>query len=247
MNTALVLAFLFFAGALIGWILEFFFRNLISHNGPRNKFFINPGFCHGPYLPIYGIGVMVMFTISHIAINKFEHPSAILTVLLIGLCMTLIELVGGLVLLDTINLRLWDYTNEPYNYRGVICPKFSIIWTVLGALFYLLVYPLCIDGIYWLASNLAFSFFIGFFYGIFLIDLVDSTQIVTSIKKFGDEHDVVVKFEELKQTIQDHKAERKEKLQFFDQVLREKDPLIIFLSEHKEVHEKKKAAKEKEA
>ena len=64
MNWPLALAFLFYWGAIEGWVIEFLFRNLISHKGPRGKYFINPGFCKGPWLPIYGIGLAVMFLIS---------------------------------------------------------------------------------------------------------------------------------------------------------------------------------------
>ena len=60
MNYPLALAFLFYCGAIEGWILEFFFRNLISHRGPRGKYFINPGFCKGPWLPIYGCGGLLI-------------------------------------------------------------------------------------------------------------------------------------------------------------------------------------------
>ena len=65
MNILLVIAFLFFVGAMLGWVLEFLFRNLISHSGPRARHFINPGFCKGPYLPIYGVGLTVLFLIAY--------------------------------------------------------------------------------------------------------------------------------------------------------------------------------------
>ena len=83
MNIPLILAFLFFAGALLGYILEFFFRNLISHSGPRGKYFINPGFCKGPYLPIYGVGLTTMFCITYTVDAYLDNPPAI--VIIIGI------------------------------------------------------------------------------------------------------------------------------------------------------------------
>ena len=45
---------LFIIGAILGWILELFYRRFITM-----KKWINPGFLKGPYLPIYGIGVLM--------------------------------------------------------------------------------------------------------------------------------------------------------------------------------------------
>lgn len=53
MRLSLALAFLFFIGSCFGWVLELLYRNL-TH---RHKKWINPGFCTGPYLPIYGFGL----------------------------------------------------------------------------------------------------------------------------------------------------------------------------------------------
>ena len=132
MNTPLALAFLFFAGALLGYGIEFLFRNLISHSGPKGKYFINPGFCKGPYLPIYGVGLTVMFIITYLVDLKFDNPSAIVVIICITLAMTLIEFVGGVFLLKVMNLRLWDYRDRVGNIMGVICPLFSFFWGEIG-------------------------------------------------------------------------------------------------------------------
>lgn len=46
-----------------------------------------------------------------------------------------------------------------------------------------------------------FSFFIGMFYGVFIVDLCHSAQIVTKLKAFADENDVIIKYESLKSHI----------------------------------------------
>ena len=56
MNIFLTLAFLFFIGATLGWVLELLFRRFFSSANPERKW-INPGFCVGPYLPLYGCGL----------------------------------------------------------------------------------------------------------------------------------------------------------------------------------------------
>ena len=48
----LTLAFLFFIGSVLGWVLELLFRNL-TH---RQEKLVNPGFCTGPYLKMTNRG-----------------------------------------------------------------------------------------------------------------------------------------------------------------------------------------------
>lgn len=70
--------------------------------------------------------------------------------------MTLIELIAGLWCLKITKVRLWDYSNEWGNYEGVICPKFSLFWAILGAAYYFLIHPHILFALNWLSQNLAF-------------------------------------------------------------------------------------------
>lgn len=222
MNTPLVIAFLFAVGAMIGWCIEFLFRNLISHKGPRGKYFINPGLCKGPWLPIYGIGLSLMFIISWLVTEN--HPQLgigahLLVILNIMLVMVAIELIGGLFLLKVLNLRLWDYRQEPGNFMGLICPRFTLIWGAIGAAYYLLIHQIVIGWLVWLSQNLAFSFFVGLFFGVFVIDLISSAQDAAAIKRYGDDHNIVVKYEELKALLLEKEIELKGKQKsYFNQV-----------------------------
>lgn len=215
LTVPLTIAFLFFAGALIGWVIEFQFRNLISHNGPRGKYFINPGFCIGPYLPIYGIGLSVMFIISYVVTLDFGTAGTVAVILIIAIMMTLIEFIGGLYLLKVRNIRLWDYRKRPGNIMGIVCPLFSLIWGAIGAVYYLLIHDIAFKWIIWLANNLSFAFFIGLFYGVFAIDLFYSSWKARIIQEYGNKHDVVVKYEELKELMLSYdKQAGKDKLFF---------------------------------
>ncbi len=60
MNLFLTIAYLFFIGSVLGWCLKLVFRKFFSAANPEHKW-INPGFCVGPYLPIYGFGLCVLF------------------------------------------------------------------------------------------------------------------------------------------------------------------------------------------
>lgn len=228
MNLSLALAFLFFIGSVFGWVLELFYRRFFSGANPERKW-INPGFCVGPYLPLYGSGLCILFLLAlleeHINIENAVVRKLVLF-LAMAVMMTVIEYIAGIVSLKYFNLRLWDYRSEWGNIQGIICPKFSLAWAAMGALYYFLVHPHILGALEWLSKNLAFSFFIGAFFGVFVIDVVYSSQLVIKIRKFAAENDVIVKYEALKV----HIREAQEKAHFF-LALRSDRPLREHLSE----------------
>lgn len=214
MNIFLVLAFLFFIGSLSGWVLELFYRRFTN---PEKKW-INPGFCTGPYLPIYGCGLCLLFLIASIEETDFiKNPILEKFVIFITMVlgMTLVEYIAGLISLRFSRVRLWDYSNEWGNIQGIICPKFSLIWAVLGALYYFFIHKRILSGLVWLSNNLAFSFFIGLFFGFFIIDVVNSAQLVSKLKKYAMENEVIVRYESIKTHIRRRNEEMRQKTHFF--------------------------------
>lgn len=84
--------------------------------------FANRGFLYGPWLPVYGVGAVLLYLLLE-KIKK--HPIAVL--LLSALAGTGLELLVGW-LLDTVwDLRYWDYRGYLFNFRGYIC-----LWSALG-------------------------------------------------------------------------------------------------------------------
>ena len=57
-------------------------------------------------------------------------PQCILGAIII----TIIELLTGLFLNVYLGLNVWDYSNQPLNFMGQICPQFCIIWCILSIL-----------------------------------------------------------------------------------------------------------------
>jgi len=213
----LILAFLFFIGSTVGWVIELFFRRFFS-DGRKDKKWINPGLCTGPYLPLYGLGVCVLFAIA--SMEKYSLISnlimnRIVLFLAMAVAMTLIEYIAGICSLKFSNVRLWDYRDEWGNIQGIICPKFSFFWAVLGAVYYFCIHSHIIDALIWLSNNLAFSFVIGMFFGVFIIDLAHSTQLLIKLKRFAEENKVIVKYEAVKAYIFKMHREKKKKYNLF--------------------------------
>ena len=217
MNTFLVLAFLFFIGSVAGWVMELFFRRFISDANPERKW-INPGFCTGPYLPLYGSGLCLLYLIASLERCSWIESvfwNRVILFLIMALCMTLIEYIAGIISVKVLKVRLWDYTNEWGNIQGIICPKFSFFWAVLGAVYYFLIHPYILYAIAWLSQNLAFAFVIGMFFGIFIIDVAHSAQLVVKLKQFAEENQVIVRYEKLKMHIRSFQDRTAQKPHFF--------------------------------
>lgn len=184
-------------GSCLGWVIEVFFRRFVSA-----KKWINPGFLTGPYLPIYGFGLVGLYAICSIPIDTVSYwGDAVVTILVMGAAMTIIEYIGGLIFIKGMKIKLWDYSNRWGNIQGIICPLFSLIWTVAGAVYYFAIDPFVIKWVEWFVSNIAFSFVVGIFFGVFFVDLANAINLSVRIRAFAKEHGIVVAYEKLKVSI----------------------------------------------
>ncbi len=196
----LIAVFLFCIGSFLGWILEVFFRRFFSA-----KKWINPGFLTGPYLPLYGFGLVGLFGISQIPIRTgMAWLDVLLTILLMGISMTVIEYIAGLIFIKGMKIKLWDYSDRRGNIQGIICPLFSLFWLIIAAAFYFIMTDPVLRAVNWFVNHMGFAFFVGMFMGIFLIDLCHSLNLSVKIRKFAKEKNIVVHFEKLKENIREH-------------------------------------------
>lgn len=218
MDLFLCLCVLFCVGSCTGWILELLFRRFVSTHK-----WINPGFLTGPYLPIYGFGVCTLFILSYYLdfakwFNVSQIINDIIIIVIIGITMTLIELIAGLIFIKGLNIKLWDYSDRKFNYKGIICPTFTLIWTFIGALFYYFLFSLFKNLLNWFAtsslSNAHIPFILGIFYGIFIIDLCSSLQITVKIRKFAKENKIIIAFEKFKENIREVETKSKRKIHY---------------------------------
>ena len=245
MNLFLTLAYLFFIGSVLGWVLELFYRRFISGANPERKW-INPGFCVGPYVPLYGFGLCILFVLAAIGDAHGVHTVGDKLLLFLGMSvsMTAIEYIAGIMSLKIMHVRLWDYSNQWGNIQGLICPQFSLIWAAASAGYNFLVHPHILDALQWLSENLAFSFVIGYFFGVFTIDVVYSAHLVTRIRQFAKENEVDIKLEQLKAHIRRRQDERREKANFLF-AFRSSHSLAEHLREAQEAWEERHKAEKK--
>lgn len=203
MTVFLHFAFIFCMGSLFGWLLEAVFRRFFSQANPERKW-INPGFCTGPYLPLYGSGLCLLYLLAQMErLQWISDPigNKLVTLALMALCMTAIEYIAGYYSLKVSKVRLWDYSAEWGNIQGIICPKFSLMWALLGVLYDFLLHPYILKLLLWYTNHMDFSFALGIFYGVFFVDVANSAQLVSKLKRYAEENNVVVRYEAIKADI----------------------------------------------
>lgn len=198
--------FLFATGAILGWVLEVFYRRYF---GLAHKW-INPGFLTGPYLPLYGTGICLLYIISDMPLGM---PVKIVLFILVT---TGIEYVTGVFFLKVYNTRLWDYKKLRFNYKGIIAPLYTFFWTILSLMFYYVLYPYFYQQVTTLYENLEFSLFVGMFYGVVIIDVIQSFNLLNRLKAMADalEHsNIAIHYDQLKWDIAERFDELTDKVE----------------------------------
>jgi len=161
--------FYFAIYAFLGWCVEVAYAALNSGK------FVNRGFLNGPVCPIYGFGVVFIIAFLTPIENNFF-------VLFIGAVFitSFIEYMTGFVLEKVFHHRWWDYSDEPFNIRGYICLKFSLIWGI-ASIFIIKVVHTVIYDVVRLIPNLVGIIFIAIIIISFLIDFISAVQTVLKL------------------------------------------------------------------
>lgn len=177
----IVIAFLFFFGGLLGWFIELFYRRFLSKANPQRQW-LNPGFLSGPWLPLYGCGVVVLYILSIgeqfvLNLDSGGIGHYIIMFIVMSFFMTLIEYIAGVIFINGMHIKLWDYSNEKWNIKGIICPKFTVFWGILSLLYYFLLFPHIHALVLWFIEHPWFSFTVGTFFGLFIVDCAHSLKL----------------------------------------------------------------------
>ena len=109
----------FFTYGFLGWCAE------VAYAAVKEKRFVNRGFLNGPICPVYGVGVSAVLLL----LEPFENNLVILYVASV-IIVTLIEGLTGFALDKIFHHKWWDYSGQPFNIGGYVCPIFSLVWGV---------------------------------------------------------------------------------------------------------------------
>jgi len=121
---------LFFFYCLCGWVWESCYVSV------RQRHWVNRGFLHGPLLPIYGSGA-IMILLATIPVAEDLR-----LVWLFGMvAATILEYVTGAAMERIFKVRYWDYSNQKFNLNGHICLSSSIAWGFFSILMVRFIHP----------------------------------------------------------------------------------------------------------
>ncbi|MBZ9606267.1 hypothetical protein G9F73_000210 [Clostridium estertheticum] len=167
-SSVFTLFYYFIIYSFMGWCLETVYATV------KKKEFINRGFLHGPFCPIYGFGTLaIIILLKHIETNYIFLflGSVFLT--------SALEYMTGYILETAFNSTWWDYSDEPYNLKGRICLSFSIIWGFVSIFILKVIHPYII----YIVNLIPAIPGITLFYILFLYFFIDFIITVNTIFK----------------------------------------------------------------
>lgn len=121
---------LFLTGAFLGWLYEMVLYLF------KNGTFVNRGMLHGPWLPIYGFGCLVVVWLKE-RVGKRPLVFFGISILACGV----IEYFGSWLLETLYHMRWWDYSDCWMNLNGRIFLGGLLGFGAAGALFAYGLYP----------------------------------------------------------------------------------------------------------
>ena len=164
-------ALLFFFYCFCGWVWE------SCYVSAKQRQWVNRGFLHGPLLPIYGSGaIIILFVTLPVADNLW------LVYILGMLAATLLEYVVGAVMEQLFKVRYWDYTKQPCNLHGYICLTSSIAWGFFSILLVRFIHP-PIDRLLHKLPDLLVNPLAGVIAALFIWDTVKSTRAAIDLRE----------------------------------------------------------------
>ena len=120
----------FFLYCFLGWVWE------SCYVSARQRRWVNRGFLHGPLLPIYGFGAVIILWAT-----LPVRGSLPLIFLLWMLAATALEYVTGAAMEALFKVRYWDYSGKPFNLNGHICLTCSLAWGAFSVLLVKVLHP----------------------------------------------------------------------------------------------------------
>lgn len=132
----------FLVYCFIGWIYELCWEIKVG-NG-----FVNRGFLYGPYLPIYGFGVLTLLLILNKLINKKIklfgriNITPVLVFISILFIVSAIEFAASVGMEAIFHKRWWDYSYDKFNIDGRISLRNSSLLAIGAFALIYLVQPI---------------------------------------------------------------------------------------------------------
>ena len=169
--TLLQWAWFFMFYCIFGWCFESTYCSLKSMR------LMNRGFCHGPWLPIYGAGGTLFL------IFAWPYRANLITTFLMGMLVgTGLELITGPLMYHIFHMKWWDYSQNPLNFRGYICLGASLGWGAMALFFVHFLHPRVAElTVNW--TPIGYIVVVTMLYTLFVEDVIFSVLGALDIRK----------------------------------------------------------------
>ncbi len=137
----------FWTYCVLGWCYEVFLEVVVYRWG-----FSNRGFLWGPYLPVYGVGALLILGClgrlknRPLRVGRVNLMPAVVFLAVVALT-TVVELIASYLLEWTTGGWLWDYTRYTIQWQGRICLSASLRFGVGGMVILYGLQPLLEKGV----------------------------------------------------------------------------------------------------
>lgn len=158
--------FLFMVYSIIGWCWETSFVSI------SQKKLINRGFLYGPYIPIYGFGVVVIVSSMNFLADFIDFNSVwtiSIAIIYISIIASVWEYIVSYSLELLFNTHWWDYSYKRFNLHGRIAIDYSIGWGIGGYILWMYANRYILIFMHAL-SDTKLEVYLAIFYTIFIID-----------------------------------------------------------------------------
>lgn len=156
--------------SFLGFICEIIFKVCLN-------FSLHSGILFGPYCPVYGFGIAIIFILFEKVNSKFKFKKTlkyILFFIISFIILSLLELIGGYLIEFLFHKVFWNYSDSILHIGKYVSIEMSLLWAFASILTFLIVKPYT-DKIYFKINK-------NIIKTLFLIMLLDS--IITIILKF---------------------------------------------------------------
>ena len=173
----------FYVYCFLGWCVESLYVSYFQ------KKWVNRGFMHGPYIPLYGTGALMVTYVTLPVKNSLA-----LTFVIGAVAASVLEYVTGVLMEALFKVRYWDYSERRFNINGHVCLLNTVEWGFLSVfLVFVLDKPIAA-----LVDSLTVPMQVA---AVVLMSVIFWTDFVLSVKAAFDVRDMIMKMTEAREEI----------------------------------------------
>lgn len=170
-NDILILFLLFITYSIIGYLVEVCYSYFETKD-----FTFNRGFLIGPYIPIFGVGSIIITLV----LTKYRND--ILILFIIGAVLSaILEYITSVILEKIFKLRWWDYSKYKYNINGRICLEVASLFGIGAVVIIKLLNPIFYKALLLIPQSYILLISIIIFL-VFITDFIITIFIMSKIK-----------------------------------------------------------------